>query len=243
MDKLKLVSDDTYFNEEHIKYLLNKYRAAILKKILNEKLSKFTLSEANYQTLCLDLETTFAIDGVPCEGLYLRSVQKIPPLICMAEPRLYTGNYYKGDITLVSCDRMRFVGHNKWLKNIIYASVSPDRYLYLTSANPQFLYLEKIKMSVIVEDPEAAKDLLCCNDDSTCDPYDIDFPLEDAYIAPLIEQVVQSFSQNIYQPEDKTNNASDDYADYGDDAAKAAALKAAYKSLRSSSNSSDSSDD
>ena len=234
MDRLKLVSDDTYFNEDHIKYLLNKVRAAVLKKVLESKLAKFTLSEANYQTLCLDLQKTFAIDGVPCEGVYLRSVEKIPPIMCLAISRIYTGNYFKGEITFISPDRMRYVGHNKWLKNIIYASISPDRYLYLTSANPQFLYLEQVKLSAIFEDPEKAKDLLCCDGD-VCDPYDMDFPLEEAYISAVIDQVVQTFAASEFQPEDKNNNASDDYSDYGSDGAKASALKAADKYLRGSS--------
>ena len=47
MDKLKLNTDDTYFNEDHIVFLLDKYRNFLLKQ---DRSSDSEISESNYQT-------------------------------------------------------------------------------------------------------------------------------------------------------------------------------------------------
>lgn len=229
MDRLKISADDSYYNEEHFIYLINKYRAAIIQQLID---ANKELSDIYYQTLCTDLEPTYAIDGIPCEGVYLRSKNEIPDYYGVL--RIYSGNYYKNEIIVVSKERMKYVGHNKWLKNIIYASIGPDNYLYLTSANPQFKYLEKITISGVFQDPEEAAELLCCEDDSSssCDILDKELPLEEAYVSQLIDLVVQAFSTSTLSPEDKQNDANDEFSDIGLDSAKAAAQKAAYKSIR-----------
>jgi hypothetical protein len=37
------------------------------------------------------------------------------------------------NITYVSKNRIKYVGHNKWMNNIIYASKGDNQMLYLTS--------------------------------------------------------------------------------------------------------------
>lgn len=146
LDELKLASDDSFITEEHTMFLLGKFRNFILKQQYKD--IKKEIPESNFQTLCLDLMQVPAIAGVPCEGgTYLRSSEKIPFTLTVDEPRLYIEDYYQGDITFVSRERMRYVGHNRWLPNIIYASIGPDNYLYLKSFNPQYLYLKKIKFT------------------------------------------------------------------------------------------------
>lgn len=208
LDELKLTSDDAMFNEEHIMFLLGKYRGLLLKQQYKDV--KKEIPESNYQTLCLDLIQVPAITGEPCEGgTYLRSKEKIPFLMNIATPRVYTEDYYQGEITYVSRERMRYVGYNRWLPNIIYASIGPDNYLYFKSFNPQYLYLEKARLTGIFEDPEKAAELECERDESTCDPMDTKFPLEEALIPQVIELVVKELSRPEYLPEDKQNNADD----------------------------------
>lgn len=225
LDRLKLSSDDAYFNEEHMMFMLKKYRAVVIRKLIEEHKEDGLTS----QELCIDLEQAYAIDGVPCEGIYLKSKQKIP--IVLTGLCVYPESYFNTEIAIVSADRMRFVGHNKWLKNIIYATISPDRYLYIKSSNPQFLYLEKVRVEGIFEDPEEAWELQCCQCGSNCDPWDADFNLAEAYIPTVLDAIVQTFTAHEFEPEDKKNNASDDQSDFGRDAALAAAQKSAYKSL------------
>lgn len=211
IDELKLQSDDATYTEEHIMFLLKNYRTFLLKQRYSD--IKKQIPESNYQTICLDLIEVPAISGEPCEGgSYLRSKEKIPILMKIGNPMIYPIDYYQGDITYVSRERMRYVGYNKYLKNIIYASIGPDNYLYLKSFNPQYLYLEKIRMTGIFEDAIATSDLQC-SDDAECDILDRVFPIEDALVPPMIELVVKEILGSEYRPKDDTNDAKDELSD------------------------------
>lgn len=211
LDQLKLISDDASYTEEHVLFLASNYRSFLLKQKYAD--IKKQIPESNYQTICLDLIEVPAIAGEPCEGgSYLRSKEKIPTLMQIGNPMVYPIDYYQGDITYVSRERMRYVGHNRFLQNIIYASLGPDEYLYFKSNNPQFLYMEQARMTGIFENPEDVAELLCESDDNSeaCDILDKDFPMEEALIPLLIELCVKELSGSIYRPEDTKNNASDD---------------------------------
>lgn len=217
LDELRCTSDDSLFNEEHVIFLLGKYRGLLLKQQYKDV--KKEIPESNYQTLCLDLIQVPAISGEPCEGgVYLRSKDKIPFLMPISNPRVYTEDYYQGSITFVSKERMRHVGYNRWLPNIIYASLGPDNYLYLKSFNPQYLYLEgenKLRITGVFEDPDKAAEFDCERKDneSMCDPLDTAFPLEEALIPAVIELVVKELSRSEYLPEDKRNDANDNLSE------------------------------
>ena len=214
LDELKLYSDDALYTEEHIMFLLGKYRTFLIKQRYSDV--KKQIPESNYQTICLDLIEVPAISGEPCEGgSYLRSKEKIPFLMKIGNPRVYPIDYYQGEITYVSRDRMRYVGYNKYLQNIIYASLGPDNYLYFKSFNPQFLYLEKIRMTGIFEDTLAASELQCPdkNGNIVCDVLDREFPIENALIPPLIQLIVEELTKAEYKPEDKENNSDDDLSE------------------------------
>ena len=211
LDELKLYSDDALYTEEHIMFLLGKYRTFLIKQRYSDV--KKQIPESNYQTICLDLIEVPAISGEPCEGgSYLRSKEKIPFLMKIGNPRVYPIDYYQGEITYVSRDRMRYVGYNKYLQNIIYASLGPDNYLYFKSFNPQFLYLEKVRMTGIFEDTLAASELQCPDENGNivCDILDREFPIESALVPPMIELVVKELLGAEYRPEDSNNDSSDD---------------------------------
>jgi hypothetical protein len=211
LDLLKVASDDAYFTEEHVLFLASKIRSAILKQTYAS--IKKEIPESNYQTICLDLIEVPAISGEPCEGgTYLRSKQKIPTTLTVGNTKIYPVDYYQGEITFISRERMRYVGHNKWLQNIIYASLGPDGYLYFKSSNPQYLYLEQVRMNAVFEDVEEAAKLQC-DSDATCDILDSDFPLEQGLVSTLIETTVKFLSGSIYKPTDSANDASDNLAE------------------------------
>lgn len=216
LDQLKLTSDDANFNENHVIFLLNKYRALVIKEEYER--TKKELDESNKQLLCLDLIEVPAISGEVCEeGTYLRSVNKLPKILNLHHNDIQVTimDYFNSNISYVSVDRFRWVGHNKWLKNIIYATIAPDNYVYLKSDNPQFLYLEKIKLSAIFEDPEKVQNLLCDkeNFDTICDILERDFPVEMALVPSILERVRRDLTQSLYNKEDENNNAKDDLAE------------------------------
>ena len=207
-DELKTTSDDSHFTNDHILFLLSKFRSFVLKQRYSDV--KKQIPESNYQTLCLDLIEVPAISGEPCEGgSYLKSSIKLPNTMKIGNSRVYPMDYYQGEISYISRDRMRYVGYNKYLQNIIYCSLAPDGYLYFKSWNPQFLYLEKVKFTAIFEDIIEASNNECSSGDNPCDIMDKTFPIEDALIPVLIELVVKELRSAEYLPEDKVNNADD----------------------------------
>lgn len=214
LDELKGMSDDFTFTEDHLIFLLGKLRSFLLKQRYYADIKK-AISESNYQTICLDLIEVPAISGEACEGgSYLRSKNKIPVTLMIGNPMVHPIDYYQGDIAYISRDRMKYVGHNKWMKNIIYCSIAPDGYLYFKSWNPQFLYLEKVKFTAIFEDAEKVSGLTCDNDEGTaCALLDRTFPIEEALVPSLIELAVNEMKKAAYSPEDPANNANDDLAD------------------------------
>lgn len=208
LDQLKLSSDDSYYTEEHILYLLDKYRAFILKQKYSDL--KRQIPETNYQTICLNLMQVPAIEGLNCGNkTYLRSIKTIPYLIPIGNPRVYPNDFYQGEIAYVSRDRMVNVGYNKYLNNIIYCSIAPDEYLYFKSENVQYLYLESVKFTGIFENTQQAYDLAC---DSTviCDIMEREYPLEDALIPLVIDMVVKTLINSESNPVDNTNDGKDD---------------------------------
>ena len=213
LDEVKINSDDSYFNEDHIVFLLNKYRSFVLKKEL-EKENK-QLSNTNCQTICLNLIEIRDEDN-PCGESMLRTEQKIPNLVNDCKVSLYPVNYFEGDhIIYTTMERMRYTTYNKWTKNLIYAAKGPDNYLYLKSSNPQYLYLEKLKMKAVFEDFESAAQYACDEDGEKlqCDILDMKFPIENALVPIIVEMVVKELLGASYRPKDSINNSNDDLSD------------------------------
>lgn len=208
-------SDDSYWTEDHVIFLLKKYRSFLIKKEQEkQKATTDIASEFEYQQICLDLEKVPAIDGEPCTGgYYLRTTKKIPKILEDNQPRVYPIDFYQGiNISYVPRDRMRYVGTNKFLQNIIYVSLGPDLHLYLNSSNPQFLYLKKLRMSAVFEDFDEMSSYLC-NDDGdsmACDVMDEIFPIREYLVPTLMELVVKELTSAKYQAVDDRNNAADD---------------------------------
>ena len=211
LDELKLVSDDSHFVEEHVVFLLDKYRVFLLKQRYSD--IRKEIPESNYQTICVDLEHITSINGVPCTGAnYLRSTEKIPHMMSVGSQRISTLDFFQGNLNYVNSERFKYVGSNRNLRNQAYGTIAPDSYLYLKSSNPQMYYLKKVRMTGIFEDSAKAT-LLQCPDDSgevVCDVLDAQFPMEESLVPPLVELIVKELSAFKYQAEDSENNAKDD---------------------------------
>lgn len=211
LDELKIVSDDSHFQEEHILFLLDKYRTFLLKQRYSD--IRKEIPESNYQTICVDLKQVNAIDGTPCTGAdYMKSLQEIPNMMQVGKQKISSLDYFQGNFAYTNNERFKYVGNNKYLKNQIYGTIAPDNHLYLKSNNPQMYYLEKVKVTGIFEDSSKAAELQCpdVNGEKPCDVMDMEFPIEEALIPPMIELIVKELSGHAYQPADNENNATDD---------------------------------
>lgn len=211
LDELKIVSDDSHFQEEHVLFLLDKYRTFLLKQRYSD--IRKEIPESNYQTICVDLKQVNAIDGTPCTGAdYMKSLQEIPNMMQVGKQKISSLDYFQGNFAYTNNERFKYVGNNKYLKNQIYGTIAPDNHLYLKSNNPQMYYLEKVKVTGIFEDSSKAAELQCpdASGEKPCDVMDMEFPIEEALIPPMIELIVKELSGHVYQPADNENNATDD---------------------------------
>lgn len=211
-DELKLFANDSEFTIEHFLFYADKFRAVLLERKYRD-VRKGEIPHANYQTLCLDLIEVPGMPGDDCSDVYLRSTVKIPSLLRIGTRRVYPVDYFSSEhVTWVSKERMQFVGHNDWLKNIIYVTKGIDDYLYLKSDNPQFLYLKQVKLDAVFQDSQEAAKISCEKKDSegNCDILDSEFPLEESLVPTVVQMIVEEFGKHEYLPSDNVNNAKDD---------------------------------
>jgi hypothetical protein len=203
LDELKASSDDSYFNEDHVKFLIGKYRNFILKQQYKD--IKKEVADSNFQTLEVELDKLNTnILNIGCRTTYqFKSKNTIPELLSIVNPKIYIENYYNGEVSYVSKERMRYICHNKWLLKVIYASIDPTNHLYVISSNDKYNDITKIYITGIFENPEEVSS-------SDQDPMDLEYPLEEGLIPQVIELVVKELLSAEYRPEDSNNNAEDD---------------------------------
>lgn len=209
-DKLKLASDDSFYEIDHIYFLMMPYRALLLKQRYTDL--KKEIPQQNFQVLCLDLDYTHdcLIGGT------VKTIKSLPKLANLgdlnSELKITPIGDYFGSLhfILTQPNRLRYVGNDAWLKNFIYFAIGGDQHLYVKSGSVNPNYLTGVEVSVILEDPRDALDYSCDPTTQDCDVYDTEFPLEEDLVAPLIEMIVDSLTPDVYKPQDAVNNASDD---------------------------------
>lgn len=218
LDEIKAHTGDSDITEEHVIFLSNLYRLFLLEQ-KKKKDGVSSLSSANQQTICLNLEKVQAIPDLEyCNELYLRSLEEVPALLDQDSANVYIHDYFSIMTALVSKDRFKYVGNNKYMRNIIYCTLGADNHLYLKAVNPQFKYLKKSKAKItgIFEDSQKAAELvLVCNEQegTKCDILDQDFPLQADLIPSMIELIVKELLGVNYRPKDTYNDSTDDLAD------------------------------
>ena len=206
MDELKLMSDDSYFNEDHIKFLVNKYRVYLLNQAYKKDITSKP-SDSNYQILSVELESKPEEDDslyFSNKDFYVKSADNIPNILDISNTKIYPTNSRFGYVfSLVSNDRMKFIGYNKWMKNIIYCTIEDNTLYAYTYSNDINTESITINIKGIFEDVEAAYN-------GNGDFMDLEYPLEPSLIPLLIQSVVQELAPKTVQPEDSINNAADD---------------------------------
>lgn len=214
LDELKLFSDDASYTEDHILYLIDKYRSFLLKQRYSD--IKKQIPESNYQTIKVDLVDSPLLPGdCSLTDYYKKSTKQIPNLLQIGNPKVFPNSYFRGDISYISRERMRFVGYNKFLTNTIYASIGPDNLLYLKYFKTDHSTITSVYVTGIFQNSVAASDLseAVINNSLLCDVLDRILPLEEALIPPLTELIVKELSGVLYKPKDNVNNDKDDLSD------------------------------
>lgn len=214
LDAVKSTNGDSDITEDHVLFLINQYRLFLLEQ---KKLKQgvHSLSSANEQTICIDLEPTQAIKGLDyCNDLYLKSVQEIPDLMDGENLKIEFAGMFNIKTAFISKERFKYTGFNKYLKNIIYYTLGGDNHIYVNSANPQFKYLKQLTLTGIFEDAKKAAELSCTdNSETNCDIMELDFPLEADLIPQLLELVNKELLGINYRPKDDENDDADNLAE------------------------------
>lgn len=213
LDAIKSSNGDSDVTEEHVIFLANHYRLFLIEQ-KKKKEGVASLSSSNEQTICLDLEKANAIPGLDyCNDTYLRSIQEIPELINEESVKVNLSDYFNIMTAFVTKDRFKYVGHNKYLRNIIYCTLGPDNHIYFNGSNPQFMYLKKAQLTGIFEDASKAAELACDKEGNKCDPLDSEFPIEADLLPQMLELIVKELLGVNYRPKDTFNSSTDELAD------------------------------
>ena len=224
LDKLKLTSDDARYKEEHVAYLLDKYRPLLLKQRFAD--IRKTISPNNYSVFTIDVEEGSGYDGSllgntinhTSNGKVYTSTTLMPRLVGfnddVEEYRIFNVPQIEdnapvliGDFSIVSPDRFKYVGENKWLRKFNYTTIGPDYKLYVKVKDEDIQLPTTLLIQAIVEDPKKEVNRILPIVD---DYLDMIYPLEEAITPLLLELVIKDLTGSIYKPEDKNNNADDD---------------------------------
>lgn len=225
LDKIKESTDDSYFNEEHVAFLLDKYRPFLLKQRYSD--IRKSISQNNYSRFTITLSTTDGTNtnlgityNYTVDGKVWYSTTTLPRFISLNddvdEYKVFNigenstvNNIFKGDYAIIPQERFKYVGENKWLKKFAYVTISPDYLLCVKLADTSLELPTTLLVQGILEDPK--KDVSRVLPIVT-NYLDMQYPLEDALVPPLLELVVKDIVESVYRPEDTVNNATDDLA-------------------------------
>ena len=225
LDKVKESTDDAYFKEEHVAFLMDKYRPFILKQRYADV--RKSISQNNYSIFKLELNRNDGnLDDLgytfkyTTTGIIYGSTIAMPKIVSfnddIEEFKIFnfgeTSNGDKqfiGDFSIVNKERFKYVGSNKWLKKFLYATIGPDYFLYLKVNDNTIVLPQYILVQAIVETPKQHMGLIL---PTVTNYLDMVYPLEEALVPPLLELVVKDLVDGTYRPEDTVNNATDDLA-------------------------------
>lgn len=216
LDLMKGLSDDFSYTEEHIAYLIDKFRALLLK----QRYGKDPLKEipySNYQTIEMDLGLSTTE-----KNKYYICTPNIPYTLQVGIPRISVADDHYGDVNLefISRERLPFVCNNRYVQNFWYCALNERSQLCLKASSVRlFDFAEvsddkptiKFRITALFENPrELANEITF--DASKEDWKDRNVPIEEGLITTLVEMVVKELLGAAYRPADNTNNASDDMA-------------------------------
>lgn len=200
LDEIKAMSDDAYVTEDHILFLVSKYRSFLLKQKYDK--TNMPVEKSNYQHIYV----------YPNAGVSLPSVMDIAKPIVYLETWSIKKGAYVEYFTYVPYNRFRFVCNNKNLKNIKYCTIDLNNYFRTKEFKDKeddniqtSPAVTKINFYAVFED---FRDIQPINLDDKC-------PIEDALAAGVIELVVKEIVGIAYRPADKVNNGVDDLSIMG----------------------------
>ena len=194
LDEIKLASDDSYITEDHILFLISKYRAFLLRQKYEK--TNMPVSESNYQCILV----------TPNKDI-------VPEVMSVAKPRVFTITEEEGKspvtsfLTYVSPHRYHFVGENRILQPITYCTIDHNKKLQCKNKE-----LTDVNIFAVFEDIVKGSEF---NLKDGADVLDCECPIETDLVSGVQELVVKDALGIAYRPKDNMNNANDDLSSLG----------------------------
>ncbi len=204
LDLLKGMSDDFTYTEDHVAYLLDKFRAFLLKQRYGNDPKKH-VPYSNYQNVEVTFNNTKEYKKI------IKSDNTVPNMLQLGIPRITTPDeyYYNYRFELTSRERLPFTGNNKFTSMINYCAINEDNHILYVTKEEQWsnnkVNPAKFTITAIFENPREVESM----------DLDSNIPLEETLITTLIEMVVKELAGSMYIPEDSINNSRDDKANLG----------------------------
>jgi len=82
-------------------------------------------------------------------------------------------------------------------------------YLYIKARDPQHMMLRHVKISGMFSNPEEIQGLNCNTEDNCEDILDIEYPIEDSLVSPLVQMIIQELIPTLSIAGDNNNNAKE----------------------------------
>ena len=195
LDELKLTSDDSMWETDHIVFLLNKFRALLIKQRYANV--KKVIPAPYFQQL-----------NVVISASAPKSIKTLPSMVELNGNELFfTAATSSEDVSrrlvLVSAARFPYVQINKWMNKVVYCSLGNDNYLYIKCLQDK---PTTVILNVILEKPQ---DKLAFTA-ATTNPLDIDFPIETSALNDIISLVVRELAESKVIPDVEKNNAAEE---------------------------------
>lgn len=187
LDELKAKSDDFYYTEDHIIFLLDKYRAFLLKQKYSD--IKKQIPKSNFQNLQLNLEYPY-----------------IPNLLNISIPKI---KYSSIILNYVTPDRFKYVGNLNYQNHQYFFTIDDNTLITKLGKDEVMIPFNIEKLSAVFESPKKVYEV----QNENIEILDQIFPLEEGLVSPLLEMVVKDLMSASLRPEDNTNNGKDDLGD------------------------------
>ena len=159
----------------------------------------------------------------------LFAVQSTIPQECNPEALYDASMRYYGNVNMVSRERFGYVGIGKYHTRSVYGTIGVDGHLYIKAKEDISIY-NKAFVTSIFENPDKAYEQSSCTykytdesgeeiikqcpeGDGICDPWDREFPIEEALQSQLVNLVLRDILGAAYRPKDSVNNSTDDLSD------------------------------
>lgn len=109
LDEIKAMSDDSYVTEDHIVFLMSKYRSHLLRQKYDK--TNMPVAQSNYQTVQVDKQ-------IP---LYIMEIAKPQILVSVTDPYLHYEEF-----EYVPYKRYKYTGNNKYTSSLNRATITPE---------------------------------------------------------------------------------------------------------------------